>query len=138
MEVEDALLAVEHGADAIVVSNHGGRQLDGAPSSIRVLPEIVRAVGGSSEVLIDGGVDRGQNLIKAMALGAKGALIGRAYAWGLGAGGEAGVRRALEILREETDLTLALIGERDVGQLGPHNIYLNPLSASGGRSTEKM
>ena len=138
LDPEDAASAVAHGADAIVVSNHGGRQLDGAPSSIRVLPEIVRAVGGSTEILIDGGIDRGQNLVKAMALGAKGALIGRAYAWGLGAGGEAGVRRALEILRDETDLTLALIGERDVRRLGPHNIYLNPLAASGGRSTKKM
>lgn len=127
LDPEDAERSVKYGADAIVVSNHGGRQLDGAPSSIRVLPEIAGAVGSSTEILIDGGIDKGQNLIKAMALGAKGAFLGRAYVWGLGAGGEAGVRRALEIIRDETDLTLALIGERDVSDLGPHNIYDNPL-----------
>ena len=127
LDSDDAQAAVEHGADAIVVSNHGGRQLDGAPSSIRVLPEIVKAVGGAAEIYIDGGIDRGQSLVKALALGAKAALVGRAYVWGLGAGGEAGVAQALDILRREADLTLALLGERDVADLGPHNIYLNPL-----------
>jgi L-lactate dehydrogenase (cytochrome) len=127
LDPEDARQAVDNGADAIVVSNHGGRQLDGAPSSIRVLPEIVDAVGNRTEVLMDGGIRSGQDLLKALALGAKGALIGRAAAYGLGAGGEAGVTRALEILRKETDVTMALMGERDIRNVGPHNIYSNDL-----------
>jgi L-lactate dehydrogenase (cytochrome) len=127
LDPEDARLAVDNGADAIVVSNHGGRQLDGAPSSIRVLPEIVDAVGNRTEVLMDGGIRSGQDLLKALALGAKGVLIGRAAAYGLGAGGEAGVTRALEILRKETDVTMALMGERDIRNVGPHNIYSNDL-----------
>lgn len=124
---EDAQLAIDNGADAIVVSNHGGRQLDGAPSTIRVLPEIVDAVGGKTEVLMDGGIRSGQDLLKALALGAKGALIGRIMAYGLGAGGEAGVLRALEIVRKETDTTMALMGERDIRNIGPQNIYSNDL-----------
>jgi L-lactate dehydrogenase (cytochrome) len=124
---EDAQLAIDNGADAIVVSNHGGRQLDGAPSTIRVLPEIVDAVGHKTEVLMDGGIRSGQDLLKALALGAKGALIGRIMAYGLGAGGEAGVLRALEIVRKETDTTMALMGERDIRNIGPHNIYSNDL-----------
>ncbi|HEV7717655.1 MAG TPA: alpha-hydroxy acid oxidase [Arsenicitalea sp.] len=127
LDPDDARLAIENGADAIVVSNHGGRQLDGAPSSIQVLPEIVDAVGDKTEILVDGGIRSGQDLLKALALGAKGALIGRIMAYGLGAGGEAGVTRALEIVRKETDVTMALMGERDILNVGPHNIYSNDL-----------
>jgi L-lactate dehydrogenase (cytochrome) len=110
MEVEDARLAVQHGADAIVVSNHGGRQLDGAPSSIRALPAIVEAVGDKTEVWMDGGIRSGQDVLKAWALGARGTMIGRAMAYGLGAMGEAGVTRALEILHKELDVTMAFCG----------------------------
>jgi L-lactate dehydrogenase (cytochrome) len=110
MEVEDARLAVQHGADAIVVSNHGGRQLDGAPSSIRALPAIVEAVGNKTEVWMDGGIRGGQDVLKAWALGARGTMIGRAMAYGLGAMGEAGVTRALEILHKELDVTMAFCG----------------------------
>jgi len=127
LDPEDARLAVENGADAIVVSNHGGRQLDGAPSTIRVLPDIVDAVGEKTEVLMDGGIRSGQDLLKAIALGARGALLGRTIAFGVGAGGEAGVARALEILRKETDVTMALMGERDIHNVGAHNIYANEL-----------
>ncbi len=132
LDREDAQLAIDNGADAIVVSNHGGRQLDGAPSSIRVLPEIVDAVGHKTEVLMDGGIRSGQDLLKALALGAKGALIGRIMAYGLGAGGEKGVLRALEIVQRETDTTMALMGERDIRNIGPHNIYSNDLERRQG------
>ena len=127
LDVEDAKLAIANGADGIVVSNHGGRQLDGAPSTIRVLPEIVDAVGHQTEVLMDGGIRSGQDLLKALALGAKGALVGRIMAYGLGAGGEAGVTRALEIVRKETATSMALMGERDIKNVGPHNVYSNEL-----------
>ena len=110
MDVEDALLAVRHGADAIVVSNHGGRQLDGAPSSIRALPAIVEAVGNKTEVWMDGGIRSGQDVLKAWALGARGTMNGRAMAYGLGAMGEAGVTRALQILHKELDVTMAFCG----------------------------
>jgi L-lactate dehydrogenase (cytochrome)/glycolate oxidase len=110
MEVEDAQLAVEHGADAIVVSNHGGRQLDGAPSSIRALPAIVEAVGHRTEVWMDGGIRTGQDVLKAWALGARGTMIGRAMVYGLGAMGEAGVTKALQILHKELDVTMAFCG----------------------------
>ena len=113
----DAELAAQTGADAIVVSNHGGRQLDGAMSSIAALPAIARAAGGRIEVLMDGGIRSGQDVIKALALGAKGVFIGRAYVYGLGAMGEAGVARALEIIRKELDVTMALCGLRDVRQV---------------------
>jgi L-lactate dehydrogenase (cytochrome) len=106
-----------------VVSNHGGRQLDGAPSSIRVLPEIVDAVGDRTELLLDGGVYSGQSLIKAVALGAKAVSLGRAFVWGLGAAGQEGVERALTIISDEADATMALIGERDIGGVGPESIY---------------
>jgi L-lactate dehydrogenase (cytochrome) len=132
LDREDAQLAIDNGADAIVVSNHGGRQLDGAPSSIRVLPEIVDAVGHKTEVLMDGGIRSGQDLLKALALGAKGALVGRIMAFGLGAGGEAGVARALEIVRKETDTSMALMGERDIRNIGLHNIYSNDLDRRQG------
>ena len=127
LDPEDARLAVANGADAIIVSNHGGRQLDGAPSSIRVLPEIVDAVGDKTEVLMDSGIRSGQDVLKALALGAKGTFIGRAMAFGLGAGGEAGVTRALSIIRKEADTTMALMGERDIRNIGLHNIYSNDL-----------
>jgi L-lactate dehydrogenase (cytochrome)/glycolate oxidase len=110
MEVEDAKLAAEHGADAIVVSNHGGRQLDGAPSSIRALPAIVEAVGHRCEVWMDGGIRSGQDVLKAWALGARGTMIGRAMVYGLGAMGQAGVLKALQILHKELDVTMAFCG----------------------------
>jgi L-lactate dehydrogenase (cytochrome) len=117
LDVEDAELAVASGADALVVSNHGGRQLDGAMSSIAALAPIANAVGSRIEVLMDGGIRSGQDVIKALALGAKGVLIGRAYVYGLAAMGEAGVAMALEIIRKELDVTMALCGLRDVKQV---------------------
>jgi L-lactate dehydrogenase (cytochrome) len=114
MDVEDARLAVESGADALVVSNHGGRQLDGAPSSIAALPAIADAVGSKIEVHLDGGIRSGQDVLKALALGAKGVYIGRAFLYGLGALGEAGVTTALEIIQKELDLTMAFCGLTDV------------------------
>ena len=113
-DVEDARLAVQSGADAIVVSNHGGRQLDGAPSSISALPAIVEAVGSQIEVWMDGGIRSGQDVLKAWALGAKGTLIGRAMVYGLGAMGEAGVTKALEIIHKELDITMAFCGHTDI------------------------
>ncbi len=110
LEVEDARLAVKTGAAALVVSNHGGRQLDGAPSSISALPAIADAVGSSIEVLFDGGIRSGQDIIRAVALGARACLSGRAYIYGLGAGGQAGVARAIEIMRNELSTTMALAG----------------------------
>jgi L-lactate dehydrogenase (cytochrome) len=127
LDPQDAQLAIDHGADGVIVSNHGGRQLDGAPSTIRVLPEIVDAVGHKTEVLMDSGIRSGQDVLKAVALGAKGVFIGRAMNYGLGAGGEAGVTRALDIIRKEADTTMALMGERDIRNIGPHNIYSNDL-----------
>ena len=117
MDAEDAEIAARSGADAIIVSNHGGRQLDGALSSIAALPPIARAVGGKIEVLMDGGIRSGQDVIKALALGAKGVFIGRAFVYGLGAMGEAGVTRCLEIIQKELDVTLAFCGLRDVKQV---------------------
>lgn len=114
MEPEDAEAAVRSGADALVVSNHGGRQLDGAPSSIRALPDIVSAVGSDIEVWLDGGIRSGQDILRAWALGARGVMIGRAYIYGLGAYGEAGVTRALEILYKEMDITMAFTGHRNI------------------------
>ena len=110
MTAEDAQRAIGAGADAIVVSNHGGRQLDGVPATLRVLPEIVAAVNGRVEILMDGGVRRGSDVVKALCLGAKAVLIGRAYAYGLAAAGEAGVTRAIEILRTDLVRTLKLLG----------------------------
>ena len=114
---DDARIAVEHGIDAVIVSNHGGRQLDGAPSAIAALPAIVEAVDGKAEVLMDGGIRRGSDIVKAMALGASGCLIGRAGLYGLAANGEAGVTRAIDILRKEIDITLALLGQPNVTKL---------------------
>jgi L-lactate dehydrogenase (cytochrome) len=120
LDAEDARLALATGADAIVVSNHGGRQLDGAPSSIAVLPEVVRAIDGRCEVLFDGGIRSGQDIAKALALGARGALIGKSFLYALAAGGQAGVTRALQILREELRVTLALTGTSRIDDVGPH------------------
>jgi L-lactate dehydrogenase (cytochrome) len=114
LDPADAELAAQSGADALVVSNHGGRQLDGAMSSIAALTPIARAVGSRIEVLMDGGIRSGQDVMKALALGAKGVLIGRAYTYGLGAMGESGVAKSLEIIRKELDVTMALCGLRDV------------------------
>jgi isopentenyl diphosphate isomerase/L-lactate dehydrogenase-like FMN-dependent dehydrogenase len=113
-DVEDAQLAVASGADAIVVSNHGGRQLDGAPSSISALPAIVQAVGPQIEVWMDGGIRSGQDVLKAWALGAKGTMIGRAMVYGLGAMGEAGVTKALQIIHKELDVTMAFCGHTNI------------------------
>ena len=114
MEVEDALLAANNGADAIVVSNHGGRQLDGAPSSIAALPAIVEAVGDKLEVWMDGGIRSGQDVLRAWALGAKGTMIGRAMVYGLGAFGEAGVTKALQIIHKELDVSMAFCGHTNL------------------------
>ncbi len=114
MDVEDAKLAVKSGADALVVSNHGGRQLDGAPSSISALPAIVDAVGPQIEVWMDGGIRSGQDVLKAWALGARGTMIGRAMVYGLGAMGEAGVSKALQILHKELDVTMAFCGHTNI------------------------
>jgi L-lactate dehydrogenase (cytochrome) len=120
LDPADARLGLAAGADAIVVSNHGGRQLDGAPSTISVLPGIVDAIGGGCEVLFDGGIRSGQDLAKALALGARAGLIGKSFLFALAAGGEAGVTRALCILRDELKVTLALTGTTQVGAAGPH------------------
>ena len=117
LDAEDAKQAVNVGADAIVVSNHGGRQLDGAASSITALPAIVDAVGDKTEVWMDGGIRTGQDVLRAVALGARGTLIGRAFLYGLGAGGRAGVTRVLEILHKELDLTMALCGRSNLSEV---------------------
>ncbi|MET0652790.1 MAG: alpha-hydroxy acid oxidase, partial [Hyphomicrobiaceae bacterium] len=131
MDPEDAELAVKSGADALIVSNHGGRQLDGAQSSISALPEVVRTVGDRIEVLMDGGVRTGQDVLKALALGAKGVMIGRSYIYGLGAMGQPGVTMSLDIIRKELDMTMALCGLRDIKQVDS-NILLqrNPWPAN--------
>lgn len=122
LDADDARLAVKSGADAIIVSNHGGRQLDGALSAIEILPEIVDAVGSEIEVHMDSGIRSGQDVLKAMALGAKGTYIGRAFLYGLGAMGEQGVTKALEIIHKELDLTMAFCGHREVGQLSREDL----------------
>ena len=124
LDADDARMAADAGADAIIVSNHGGRQLDGALSSIRTLPSIVRAVGDRTEVWMDGGIRSGQDVLKALAMGAKGTLIGRSFVYGLGAMGQAGVTKALEVIQKELDITMALCGERDVKNLGRHNLLV--------------
>jgi L-lactate dehydrogenase (cytochrome) len=118
LDAEDARRAADTGADALVVSNHGGRQLDGAPSSVAALPAIATAVGDRIEVWMDGGITSGQDVLKAWALGARGTMIGRAFLYGLGAQGEAGVTRALEIIRKEMDLTMAFCGHRELKDVG--------------------
>ena len=126
LDAEDARMAAKVGADAIIVSNHGGRQLDGAQSSIEALPAIVSEVGSDIEVHMDGGIRSGQDVLKALCLGASGSYIGRAYIYGLGARGESGVEQALDIIYRELDTTLALCGERDVKDLGHHNLLHPP------------
>jgi L-lactate dehydrogenase (cytochrome) len=120
LDVEDAEIAAKSGAQAIVVSNHGGRQLDGAPSSIEVLPEIVDAVGSQIEIMFDGGIRSGQDVMRALALGAKSCMIGRAFAYGLGAAGEAGVAKAIDILRNELTTTMGLCGVNTIAEIGDH------------------
>ncbi len=124
LDVEDAQRAADFGCDAIVVSNHGGRQLDGALSAIRMLPSIVRAVGDQVEVHMDSGIRSGQDVLKALALGAHGTFIGRSYIYGLGAMGQKGVTTALEVIRKELDTTMALCGERDVKALRRDNLLI--------------
>ena len=120
LDVDDAKTAVKLGADAIVVSNHGGRQLDGAPSSISALPAIAQAVGSDAEVLFDGGIRTGADMMRALALGAHACMIGRAYIYGLGAGGQAGVAKAIDILNKELSVTMALTGCNSIKEIGPH------------------
>ena len=124
LDAEDAKMALKVGADAIIVSNHGGRQLDGAISSIRALPAILDAVGDQVEVHLDSGIRSGQDVLKAMAMGARGTYIGRAYVYGLGAMGQAGVSKALEVIHRELDTTMALCGETSVTDLGRHNLLV--------------
>ena len=123
MDPIDAKLAVEAGADGIVVSNHGGRQLDGAPASIHALPAIIAAVGKKTEVLFDGGIRSGQDMLKALAYGAKFTLIGRAYIYGLGANRQQGVEHAIEIIQKELTTTMQLCGEPDIKNVGTHNLW---------------
>ena len=122
MTTDDALRAIDEGADGIVVSNHGARQLDCVPPTLRVLPEIARAVNGKIEVMLDGGIRRGSDVVKALCLGAKAVLVGRAYAYGLAAAGEAGVRRAIEILRGDIVRTLKLLGVGSVSELNSSHV----------------
>jgi L-lactate dehydrogenase (cytochrome) len=126
LDAEDAAQAVAHGADAIVVSNHGGRQLDGAVSTMAALPSVVSEVGASTEVLVDGGIRTGQDVLKALAMGAHGTLIGRAFLHGLAAGGQAGVHTALELIRRELDVSMALCGLRSVDEAGPQTLWSRP------------
>ncbi|WP_159008340.1 alpha-hydroxy acid oxidase [Bradyrhizobium sp. S69] len=120
LDVEDAEIAAKSGAQALVVSNHGGRQLDGAPSSIEVLPEIVDAVGSQIEILFDGGIRSGQDVMRALALGAKSCMIGRAYAYGLGAGGQAGVAKAIDVIAKELETTMGLCGVNTIAEIDDH------------------
>ncbi|MBC2886125.1 alpha-hydroxy-acid oxidizing protein [Ochrobactrum sp. CM-21-5] len=123
LDVEDAKMAAKSGADAIIVSNHGGRQLDGAPSSISMLQPIVEAVGDKIEIHVDGGIRSGQDVLKARALGAQGVFIGRPFLYGLGAMGKSGVTLALEIIRKELDVTMALCGKRDLNEIDKSIIH---------------
>jgi L-lactate dehydrogenase (cytochrome) len=120
LDVEDAEIAAKTGAQALVVSNHGGRQLDGAPSSIAVLPEIVDTVGSQMEIMFDGGIRSGQDVMRALALGAKSCMIGRAYAYGLGAGGQAGVAEAINVLAKELTTTMGLCGVNTIAEIDDH------------------
>ena len=137
LTADDALLALRHGADGVFVSNHGGRQLDGAPAAIDALPAVATAVGGRMAVLVDGGFRRGADIVKALALGADMVFLGRAALYGAAAGGEPGVRRALEILKSEVDRVLALLGCPSADALGPRHVRLpgRPLfGLDGGRA----
>ena len=124
LDTEDAKKAVQCGVDAIIVSNHGGRQLDGASSTIRILPDILEAVNSDVEVHLDGGIRSGQDVLKAIALGANGTYIGRSYIYGLGADGEAGVKKALEIIHTELDMTMALCGHKNINELSRQNLLI--------------
>ena len=124
LDAEDAKKAVQCGVDAIIVSNHGGRQLDGASSSIRILPDILEAVNADVEIHMDGGIRSGQDVLKAIAMGAKGTYIGRSYIYGLGAAGEAGVKKALEIIHKELDMTMALCGHNNINDLSTNNLLI--------------
>lgn len=130
LDADDAKMAMQVGADAIIVSNHGGRQLDGALSSIRALPSILDAVGDQTEVHLDSGIRSGQDVLKAIAMGAKGTYIGRAFVYGLGAMGQAGVTKALEVIHKEMDITMALCGRRRIDELG-RDILLVPEDFEG-------
>jgi L-lactate dehydrogenase (cytochrome) len=123
-DVDDAVIAAKLGSDGIIVSNHGGRQLDGAPATIDMLAPIVDAVGDKVDVYFDSGIRTGMDVMKSLAMGAKGTFIGRAYVYGLGAAGEGGVTHSLEIIRSELDTTLALCGERDIAKVGRHNLLM--------------
>ena len=124
LDEDDARLAADFGADAIIVSNHGGRQLDGAVSAISMLPRIVRAVGTQTEVHMDSGIRSGQDVFKALALGAKSTFIGRSFVYGLGAAGQAGVTRALEIIQKELDITMALCGVQKIADIARENLLI--------------
>jgi L-lactate dehydrogenase (cytochrome) len=124
LDVEDARIAAKTGAAALIVSNHGGRQLDGAPASISMLPKIADAVGSDIEVMFDGGIRSGQDVFRALALGARSCMSGRAYIYGLGAGGQAGVARAIEIIRNELDVTMALAGAKSIADIGRDSLVM--------------
>jgi L-lactate dehydrogenase (cytochrome) len=124
LDVEDARIAAKTGAAALVVSNHGGRQLDGAPSSIAMLPKVADAVGSGIEVMFDGGIRSGQDVFRALALGARSCMSGRAYIYGLGAGGQTGVARAIEIIKNELDVTMALTGTKSVAEIGRDSLAM--------------
>ena len=131
LDVEDARIVADLGADALVVSNHGGRQLDGASSSISALPKIADAVGSQVEIMMDGGIRTGADIMRALALGARSCMIGRAYAWGLGAGGKAGVAKTIDILKKELDITMALTGVSRTADIGPQ-VLVNPQAMRAG------
>ena len=124
LDAEDARMAADVGADAMIVSNHGGRQLDGALSSIRVLPSIVKAVGDQTEIYLDSGIRSGQDVLKALALGAKSTFIGRSYIYGLGAMGQAGVTKALEVIQKELDISMALCGVQKASQISRDHVLV--------------
>lgn len=125
LDAEDAVLAANCGADALVVSNHGGRQLDGARASIEILPRVANAVGDRTEIMFDGGIRSGQDVFRAIALGAKSCMIGRAYVHGLGAGGEAGVRKSIEIIGKEFVTTMGLCGVNRVREIDRSALDMN-------------
>jgi L-lactate dehydrogenase (cytochrome) len=129
LDPEDARIAVDSGADAVLVSNHGGRQLDSAPSTVAALPAILEAVGDRTEVYVDGGIRSGLDVLKFLGLGARGCFIGRSYIYGLGAYGQAGVRKALEILNEELSIAMALVGATDASDVPRDIILCGPAGA---------
>jgi isopentenyl diphosphate isomerase/L-lactate dehydrogenase-like FMN-dependent dehydrogenase len=124
--IDDAKRAVDAGVTAISVSNHGGNNLDGTPATIRMLPDIARAVGDQVEVLLDGGVRRGGDVVKALALGARAVMIGRAYLWGLAANGQAGVENVLDLMRSGIDACLLGLGHSSIGELSPDDLVIPP------------